>query len=67
MDVLFGVGVALLLGLPWVALMLSQPTATPSGYRYSAPARATSGRGREVGMSGAPLTDMPTSTTSREA
>lgn len=62
MDLLIGVLVALPLGLPWVGLMLSQPAADVSGYLYSVPSRDSApGSVREVGTSGAPLTDVPTS------
>lgn len=64
MDLLLGVGIALAIGLPWAGLMLSQATATPSGYQHSAPARELSEQVREVGTSGDPLVDVPTSLTS---
>jgi hypothetical protein len=67
MDLLVGAIPALLVGLPWAVLMLSQPTADVSGYLNSAPPRdSATGSVREVGTSGAPLTGVPTSSTTGE-
>lgn len=67
MDLVIAVVVALSLGLPWAALMLTQPTADVSGYLNSALPRDTAtGSAWEVGTSGAPLTGVPTSSTEEE-
>lgn len=67
MDLLVGVLVALVMGLPVVGLLLSQPAADVSGYLNSTLSRDTAtGSAWEVGTSGASLTGVPTSSTEEE-
>lgn len=67
MDLVISVVIALVIGLPWVVLMLSQPTADISGYLHSAPSRdLQTGSAREVGASTTPPEGVPTASTRRE-